>query len=172
MSTRALSLPIVMTTSRLSFTRFLRWPRSTYKVNTGQANERTPCVGLHSATLVCGLFPLTNLIPQPFASCVGWMSPTCYSSGCQRKRGRGPVSEARWHFNNVVTDFLLWQEWTAIFQEFAFNVKKANDLHWRFIIIDDFFHQRAITAAMEHFSKIRRLQRRKNNEEDKMQLER
>lgn len=78
MSTRALSLPAVMTTGRLSFTRFLRWPRSSYKVNTGQTNERMPCVELHSATLVCGLLPLTNLIPQPFASCVGWTSPTCY----------------------------------------------------------------------------------------------
>lgn len=76
MSTRALSLPTVMTTGRLSFTRFLRWPRSSYKVNTGQTNERMPCVQVHSATLVCGLLPLTKLIPQPFASCVGWMSPT------------------------------------------------------------------------------------------------
>lgn len=78
MSTRALSLPTVMTTGRLSFTRFLRWPRSSYKVNTGQTNERMSCVKLHSATLVCGLLPLNNLIPQPFASCDGWMSPTLH----------------------------------------------------------------------------------------------
>lgn len=78
MSTRALSLPIVMTTGRLSFTRFLRWPRSSYKVNTAQTNDGMPCVQLHSATLVCGLLPLTNLIAQPFASCLGWMSPTLH----------------------------------------------------------------------------------------------
>lgn len=78
MSTRVLSLPTVMTTGRLSFTRFLWWPRSSYKVNTGQTNERMPCLELHSQTLVCGLLRLTNFIPQPFASSIGWMSPTCH----------------------------------------------------------------------------------------------
>lgn len=63
MSTRVLSLPTVMTTGRPSFTRFLWWPRSSYKVNTGQTNERMSCLELHSETLVCGLLPLTNLIP-------------------------------------------------------------------------------------------------------------
>lgn len=62
MSSRALSPPTVMTTGRRSFPGFLRWPRSGYKVNTGQTNERMPCLELHTATLVCGLLPPSNLI--------------------------------------------------------------------------------------------------------------